>query len=230
MTKYVCRNYGSCAKADAREEIELVPGAEPVCECGFELTLVESDGSQGGRRKKALLVVGGVLAVAVLAGVSVLMTKSDSPKAASAFRSSTAPTSSTATGVAPDAEQLTKAKAGVDAAIKAGAGASTAVDQRVIIARELVKAAIPLMQSGKWAEAQAQLDKAKAEFADEPLIYINQAILSLKQSRASDALAHVETAVQKGFRDFAILESDADLKSLTASDAYKKLVARYPAK
>lgn len=229
MTKYVCRNYGSCTKADAREEIELVPGAEPVCECGFELKPVEADAPEGGSKRKLLLGVGGVVAVALLAGAAFMMTKSGIPTSSTAARSSPA-TGNAAAGVAPNAEQLAKDKESVDASIKAGAISAPAVDQRVVIAREFVKAAIPLMQAGKWADAQTQLDKAKAEFADEPLIYINQAVLSLKQAKSKEALAHMETALQKGFRDFAILESDSDLRSLTASDAYKALVVRYPSK
>ena len=132
-------------------------------------------------------------------------------------------------GVLPNAEQLAKQKQSVDASLQSAASAPQA-DQRVVIAKEYVKAAIPLMQVGKWTEAQAQLDKAKAESADEPLIYVNQAILQLKQSKPKDALAHLEVALQKGFRDFAVLESDADLKPLTSSDAYKALLARYPTK
>lgn len=229
MTKYVCRNYGSCGRADAREEIELAPGAEPVCECGFELKSIDADATEGGNRKKLVLSIGGAAALAVLAGAGYWMSKGSAPVATS-VPAPIAPSSNAASGVAPNQGQLAKAKEAVDATIKAGAGSASAADQRVVIAREYVKAAIPLMQAGKWTEAQTQLDKAKAEFADEPLIYVNQAILSLKQAKSQDALAHVETALQKGFRDFPVIESDTDLKSLTASDAYKKLVARYPAK
>ena len=226
MGKYICRNYGSCAKADAREEIELAPGAEPICECGFELKPLESEAPDGGGKKKLGLIVGGVVTAALLAGGGFWMTKKGQPVTASSAQPASAPRT-TASGVAPDAGQLAKAKEGVDASIKAGAPAT---DQKVVIAREFIKAAIPLMQAGKWAEAQVQLDKAKAEFADEPLIYVNQAVLSLKQSKNADALMHLETAFQKGFRDYSVLESDADLKPLTSGDGYKKLIARYPAK
>ncbi|QTN22199.1 hypothetical protein HZ992_18845 [Rhizobacter sp. AJA081-3] len=226
MGKYICRNYGSCAKADAREEIELAPGAEPICECGFELKPLESEAPEGGSKKKLVLIVGGVMAAALLTGGGFWMTKKAQPVSTSSAPPAPAPRA-TASGVAPDAGQLARAKEGVDASIKAGA---LATDQRVVIAREFIKAAIPLMQAGKWADAQVQLDKAKAEFADEPLIYVNQAVLSLKQSKSGDALTHLETALQKGFRDYSVLESDVDLKPLTSGDGYKRLIARYPAK
>ena len=130
----------------------------------------------------------------------------------------------------PDEKALDAQKKDTDQKILVGASASAAAAQTGVIAREYIKAAIPFMQAGKWTEAQAQLDKARAESADEPLIYVNQAILQLKQSKPKDALAQLEVALQKGFRDFAVLESDADLKPLTTRDAYKALRARYPTK
>ena len=229
MNKYVCKNYGSCAKADAREHIELVPGAEPICECGFQLTPLEG-GSEDGGSKKKVLAIGAAAAVLVAASLGFWFVKGGSSgnRVAGAASRPTAP--STATGVAPDPEQLTKEKQGVDASLQSAASSASRADQRMVIAREYIKAAIPLMQAGKWTEAQAQLDKAKSESADEPLIYVNQAILQFKQANPKEALAQLEVALQKGFRDFAVLESDADLKALTTGSAYKALAARYQTK
>lgn len=227
MAKYVCRNYGSCTKADTREEIDLVPGAEPVCECGFELKPLETDTAGSDSTRKFAFAGGGVIALLVVAGTAYWMTMGSSP-AGKSKAGSTASANSPAAGIAPSPEQLRKDKEAIDAAIKAGANNPPAADQRAVIAREFIKAAVASMQAGKWAEAQEQLDKAKAEFADEPLIYINQAILSLRQSKREEALVQVETALQKGFRSYAALEADQDLKSLTASEAYRKLIARYP--
>jgi hypothetical protein len=230
VSKYVCRNYGSCSKADAREEVELVPGTEPICEeCGSELKQIDADSGDGGSKKK-VLVLGAAAAVLVAAGLGFWFLKGGSNADRVASAASRPATASTATGVAPNAEQLTKAKQGVDASLQSAASSAPQADQRVVIAREYIKAAIPLMQAGKWTEAQVQLDKARGESADEPLIYVNQAILQLKQAKSQEALAQLEVALQKGFRDFAVLESDADLKSLTSGSAYKALAARYQTK
>jgi hypothetical protein len=230
VSKYVCRNYGSCSKADAREEVELVPGTEPICEeCGSELKQLDADAGEGGSKKK-VLALGAAAAVLLAAGLGFWFMKAGSGADRVASAASRPAATPTATGVAPNAEQLAKAKQGVDASLQSAASSAPQADQRLVIAREYIKAAIPLMQAGKWAEAQAQLDKAKSESADEPLIYINQAILQLKQAKPQEAMAQLEVALQKGFRDFAVLESDADLKALTSSGAYKALATRYQAK
>lgn len=230
MSKYVCRNYGSCSKADAREEVELVPGTEPICgECGSELKQLDANPGESDRNKKRL-VIGAAAVVLVAAGLIVWFMKGGSSGDRMAASSPRPAAASAATGVAPNAEQLGKDKQRVDTSLQSVASSSPQADQRMVIAREYIKAAIPLMQAGKWGEAQAQLDKAKGESVDEPLVYVNQAILQLKQAKPQEALAQLEVAMQKGFRDFAVLESDADLKTLTSGDSYKALATRYKTK
>jgi hypothetical protein len=230
VSKYVCRNYGSCSKADAREEVELVPGTEPNCEeCGSELKQLDADTGDSSGKKK-VLAIGATAAVLLAAGLGFWFLKGGTTGDRVAGAPPPPTAASTATGLAPNAEQLAKAKQRVDASLQSPASSGPQADQHVVIAREYIKAAIPLMQAGKWVEAQAQLDKAKSESADEPLIYVNQAILQLKQANTQEALKQLDVALQKGFREFAVLESDADLRTLTSGSAYKALAARYQTK
>jgi hypothetical protein len=232
MNKFLCKNYGSCAKADSREAIELAPGSEPLCECGFKLELAEVAGVSSGRKGK--LLAAGIGLVVALGSFAAYWLSRATPSATVAARpvpASAPPPASTASGVAPDALALASAKQGVDAALKNSTGTSAAATgQRNVIAREYVKAAIAPMQAGNWAQAQVQLDKAKAENADEPLIYINEAIIQLKQGQPQKAMALIEVSMQKGFRDFAALEADLDLKPLTVEGTYKAMATRYAVK
>ncbi len=232
MPKYICKNYGSCEKADAREIIELPPGSEPLHEdCGFKLELVEeSDEAAVGKRR---LVIGlGVLGAAVVVGAIAFFVSGSKPDAsvASARSPQIAASSSTSTGLLPDANTLGNQKKDADTKIVNAGGVGVALTQKSVIAKEYIKAAIPLMQSGKWKEAEEQLLKAKSEDSEEPLVHYNMAIVKLKQSLSKEALSELEFAFKKGFRDFTALESDADLKPLTTKSEYKALLAAYKAK
>ena len=231
MAKHICKNYGSCTKADSREAIELVPGSEPLCdECGFKLEPVDAKSEPGTVNRK--LIVSGLATIVVIAaaiGAYLLMPPHNKTKAV-AINTSTVPVTSTAGGVAPDGKTLVSQKRDADAKILEAGGAGAPATQKTVIAKEYIKAAIPLMQAGKWQEAEAQLLKAKTENPDEPLIYVNTAIVRLKQTRDKEALTDLETAFKKGFKDFATLEGDADLKPLTTKPDYGAMAATYKGK
>jgi hypothetical protein len=174
-----------------------------------------------------LVVAAAVVAVAVVVGLAWFM--ADGRKEAGAPQASAPGTTGPSVGVAPDEKALAAAKQEVDRKIIAG-GSGAAADQKAVLAKEYVKAAVPLLQAGKWDEASEQLFKAKAENPDEPLIYVNQAIVHLKQEKRQEALAQLELAFQKGFRDFAAIEADPDLKPLTSTPAYRTMVAAFKGK
>lgn len=238
MPKYVCTNFGSCPAAG--KVIELPPGAELVCpEDGYQLE--EAEDSKGWfaliaqliARRKAVASVAAIALVAVGAGAWYVSTVSNrAPSRASPVLTTPAAlqSGSGTTGVAPDEEVLAAQKQDADKKILGGATTGAVAAQSVVIANEYIKAAVPLMQAGKWDEANAQLLKATAENPDEPLIYYNKAIIQLKQGKQKDALAALDMALQKGFKDFAALEGDSDLKPLRGLSEYTAIVAKYKAK
>jgi tetratricopeptide (TPR) repeat protein len=231
MPNFVCKNYGSCSKADSRETIELPPGSEPVCpECGFKLeSLDDKIGPASGSRRT--VIAGLASAAVIVVAVTGWMWMSPSKKAKAPAESASATTVTPASkGMSPNAADQAKAKQAVDGKILDAGGSGALPDQRAVIAREYVKAAIPLLQAGKWQEADAQLLKAKNENPDEPLIYVNQAIIHLKQTRDKEALTDLETAFKKGFKDFGAIEGDVDLKPLTVKPEYAAMVAPYKTK
>ena len=168
MPKYVCNNFGSCPAAG--NVIELPLGAELVCpEDGYALEEVKE------RIAKKPLVIGIGLAI-VLAAIGagwIVMSPVKMPAASTANGPST-PKVSSAKGMSPDATDQAKAKLGVNGKIIDASGTGVLPDQKAVIAREYVKAAIPLLQAGKWQDADAQLLKAQNENPDEPLIYVNR--------------------------------------------------------
>ena len=229
MAKYICKNFAACSKADSKEVIDLPAGAETKCsECGLELHAVGSatDGVPRKSKAPAFAALAVLMTAAIGSGVWFYSSKSTSPQA----KSSQSPPSATV-GVSPNDARLQQEKKGVDDQITTGApAASTSDAQKRVIAQEYVKAAIPFMKTGDWAAANVQLERAREANPDEPLVYINLAIVDLKQSRKQEALQLLETAFEKGFRDFKALETDADLRQLTAESSYRDLVARYQAK
>lgn len=224
MPKYVCNNFGSCPAAG--NVIELPLGAELVCpEDGYALEEVNEQ-----NLKKPLVIGIGVAVVLAAIGISwLVMSPAKSPSTSAANGPSTA-TVSSARGMTPDAADQAKAKLGVDGKILAAGGSGALPDQKAVIAREYIKAAIPLLQAGKWQDADAQLLKAQNENPDEPLIYVNQAIIHLKQFRDKEALSDLETAFKKGFKDFGAVEGDTDLKPLTRKPEYAAMVAPFKSK
>ena len=227
MPKYVCNNHGSCPAAGL--VIEMPLGAELVCpDDGYALEEVLE------RNSKKHLVIGGIVAsviVAAGAGWSLLVPeKTLLPPSNPTQSPASTPTPSTSNGMSPDAAQQASAKRDVDERILTSSGTGAATNQKAVIAREYIKAAIPFLQEGKWQEADAQLLKAKSENPDEPLVYINQAISHLKQARENEAISALETAFQKGFKDFAAIEVDVDLKSLTSRPKYVAMAASYKSK
>lgn len=229
MAKYICKNFAACSKADAKEVIDLPAGAETKCpECGSELHTAGSATGGGPSKSKAPVFAGLAVLVMVVIGGGAWFYSS---KSTSTLAESSLPAPSAPAGVQPDDARLQQEKRGVDDQITTGApAASTSDAQKKVIAQEYVKAAIPFMKTGDWAGANAQLERARETNPDEPLVYINQAIVHLKQSRKQEALQLLETAFQKGFRDFKVLEAEADLKQFAGESSYRDLVARYQAK
>lgn len=225
---YLCKNFAACSKADSKEEIELPAGTETKCpECGAELHPMDTIRPGTPAKGKPAIIAGVAALVIAMAGGGTwfFMSEGDiEPTLATASPNAVV-------AVPPDEAELQKQKKLVDEQITGGKPAAVTSDaQRRVIAQEFVKAAMPLMQAGDWAAADAQLERAREANPDEPLVYINQAIVQLKQSRSKEALKLLETAFEKGFRDFQVLEKEPDLKKLTAGSSYRELIARYQAK
>ena len=224
MPKYVCNNFGSCPAAG--NVIELPLGAELICpDDGYALEEV----NERNVKKPLVIGMGAAVVLAAIGTAWFVVSPAKSPSMPAANGPSPATASSTK-GMTPDAADQAKAKLGVDGKILDAGGSGALPDQKAVIAREYVKAAIPLMQAGKWQDADAQLLKAKNENPDEPLIYVNQAIIHLKQSREKEALSDLETAFQKGFKNFDAVEGDADLKPLARKPEYAAMVAPFKIK
>lgn len=228
MAIYLCKNFAGCDKADRQEEIDLPAGTETKCpECGLELSPKDAAKTGTPGRAKPAIIAGVAAMVIAIAGGGTwfVMSKDDTESTLATASPSVIP------AVAPDEIELKKQKKLVDDQITGSAPAAVISDaQKRVIAQEFVKAAVPLMQAGDWAAADAQLERAREANPDEPLVYINQAIVQLKQSRSKEALKLLETAFEKGFRDFQVLEREPDLKKLTAGSSYRELIARYQAK
>jgi tetratricopeptide (TPR) repeat protein len=228
MSKHVCKNYGSCGKADSRELIEVAPGTDPLCECGFKLEASDEDIGYSTRTKKIFVGVG-ALAILVAAASYLLLPSPNTPgKTVIASQTTETPKqNSSVTGRAPDMQILSQQKKDTDSKILSGQTSSASATQNIVLAQEYIKAAIPFMQAGKWQQAEEQLRKAQSENPDESLVYYNLAIVKLRQAKNSEALEALELALKKGFRDFEALEADGDLKSLTSLSEYKLLAAKF---
>lgn len=246
MTKYICINYGSCPVAGKEAEPASGADPEPKCkECGLQLQVTEERKAWWEAIARRPMIVGLAGAAIVVIGVggwfavdagrkpagsaaalSVIAIPSSGGKEAPSPPAETGTAAAAAVGMPPDDKLLASQKQEADRKIVEGAGGAQAV-QRAVIANEYVKAAMPLMQAGKWKEAEEQLGKAKAENPDEPLVYYNQAIVLLKQGRDADATAALEACLQKGFREFGALAADADLKPLTAKPEVAAMIAKF---
>ena len=251
MAKYHCKNFGSCPKADAHEELEIAPGMDPLCpECGMTLTPAEAQTDGTVAKKWMVPAVIGVVAVVMAgggywwwqskqkavvvtaAGVAVEaltpVAKQLASAAADALKDklSGQPAPGTAAGAPSEGEIDALKKAGEAGLVKGDAqGASKASERAVVL--EMVKTAIAYLGQGDLAKAESELNTAKARAPGEPLVYYNLAVVRIKQRRTDDAFTLLETAFAKGFKGLDAMARDPDLAPLRKDARYQALLDKY---
>lgn len=86
-----------------------------------------------------------------------------------------------------------------------------------------------LQALGRNDEALDWMNKTLEAIPDDEGIRYDQACLYARMGRTDDALDALETAFEKGYRDFTHMEYDGDMDSLRDLPRYKEMVARYKA-
>jgi len=249
MAKYHCKNFGSCPKADAHEELEIAPGMDPLCpECGMTLTSAEAQADGPVAKKWMVPAVIGVVAV-VMAGGSywwwqakqkaVVVTaagaavealtpvvKQVASAAADALKDKLSGQPTPTAGAPSEGEIDALMKAGESGLVKGDAQGAGKASERAV-ALEMIKSAIAYLGQGDLAKAESELNTAKARAPAEPLVYYNLAVVRIKQQRIDDAFAMLETAFAKGFKGLDAMEHDPDLAPLRKDARYQALLGKY---
>ena len=92
---------------------------------------------------------------------------------------------------------------------------------------ELLNLAIAHLEQGNLAEAEKDLQAARAHAPQQPLVAYNTAILRLKQHRVDDALRELDASFAAGFSSFDQLDMDNDLDPIRDNPRFVALVAKY---
>ncbi len=239
MAKYICKNFGACGKADAKEEIDVLPGTDAKCsECGatlYETGKVAGVAEAGAKPKwlipafvagLALLGGGGWYAYStyVMKPVDTVREMMDTAKTAVGVIQPTLPPQE---GPRPDEDQIQALKQESETGLLRGGGASTEAASRRAVALEMVKTAIAHLSQGNVAQAEKELNAALERAPDEPLVHYNLAVVRIKQQRMDDAFHLLDTAFAKGFQAVAEMERDPDLAPLRKDARYKALVSKH---
>lgn len=250
MAKYHCKNFGSCPKADAHEELEIAPGMDPLCpECGMTLTAAEAQADPVVKKWMVPALIGAVAvvmagggywwwqakqkAVVVTAAGEVIgalapIAKQVASVAADALKDkrSGQPAPRVAAGAPSEGEIDALKKAGESGLVKGDAQGAVKASERAVVL-EMIKSAIAYLGKGDLTKAESELDTAKARAPEEPLVYYNLAVVRIKQQRIDDALTLLETAFAKGFKGLDAMERDPDLAQLRKDARYQALLGKY---
>lgn len=248
MAKYICKNFGACGKADAKEEIDVMPGTDAKCqECGatlHEVGKVAPDMGGGGPAKWiipaalagiALVGGGGWYAYstyvkkpveAVQTGVDVAKTAIDLAKAALATKGEK-PGTNPMNGPIPDEAEIQALKKDSETNLVKGNAQGAEQASKRAAALEMIKTAISYLSQGDLAKAEQELNAAKERDPGQPLVYYNLAVVRVKQKRMDEALALLDTSLSKGFGGFTEMERDPDLAPLRKDARYQALIAKH---
>lgn len=82
------------------------------------------------------------------------------------------------------------------------------------------------LAAGRYAAAEQSLTVAAAIREDSPILWYNLACTRARQGRTEEALAALDTAVDRGFHDAVQMQRDADLESLRATPRFQALLAK----
>ncbi|MFV2093291.1 MAG: hypothetical protein ACC634_09430, partial [Hyphomicrobiales bacterium] len=83
----------------------------------------------------------------------------------------------------------------------------------------------PLLQQGRYEEAERFLEDMSPKFPDWADIDYNLAATQARQGRSDDALDNLTVAINKGFSRYALMARDADFASLKGNSRFTMLLA-----
>lgn len=83
--------------------------------------------------------------------------------------------------------------------------------------------AVVLTKTGRFDEAAEALNRLEKLIPGAPTVSFNLACLYARQNRPEKAILHLKKAVEKGFDDWAALQTDPDLDSIRSSTYYHHL-------
>ena len=242
MTKYTCKNFGSCSIADSGKDFEAGLGGDDRCpECGMTLAQSQADwrapGHSGGRRRKPVLIGAAVVMLVLVGGGyawwqgnQVVVLKPDASAASVAVAPPTPPMAVTSV---PATEHKvaelkhsevnvgeTSARQTCDEATKA-----KSLDAAKICRRA---AAVTLLNSGAQAAVAGNLEQAEKDYLaakdkdpDIPELYFNLAVLKARQGKNSESVDNLTLAASKGFRQFELIATEPAFVKMKADPGLK---------
>jgi hypothetical protein len=92
------------------------------------------------------------------------------------------------------------------------------------ISQQVASAVSKLFLEQRYADAEKLLVEATAKEGATAVNFYNLACAQARQGKTDAALTSLATAVEKGFRQAALLREDADLASLRGEDRYRAIV------
>ena len=90
----------------------------------------------------------------------------------------------------------------------------------------LYKAAVTFSAKGEYSKALEALFALRDIQPDNADVYYNIACIYAKQNMAEESLNWLKRALDKGFRDWKLIESDRDLDNIRETAGYKSLLSR----
>jgi len=90
----------------------------------------------------------------------------------------------------------------------------------------LYKAAVSLSAKGEYAKALEALFALQNMQPDNADVYYNIACIYAKQNMVEESLNWLNRALNKGFKDWKLIESDRDLDNIRDTAGYKSLISR----
>lgn len=93
--------------------------------------------------------------------------------------------------------------------------------------RLLIKAAFDQIAAGKLDIAKVQLEALLRTNPQEPLAHYNLAVIALRQSQPSVALARLKDCFESGFDRFDLMDQDKDLDPLRKDPDFMALVNKH---
>lgn len=251
MATFKCKNFGSCSRADAGEDVSLPGGADDKCpECGSSLVRVgEEDASDGGGRPKGrqtliALVAGALILIVIGLGVGyanwrrtqavVLRPEAAPPTTppsvvASSVPAPPPPTASETVAIAkppPMVSSEVVARRTCDEATKAKQPDADKVCRRAT-AVTLMNSGVLSAVDGKLGEAERDYLAAKDKDPDFPELYFNLAVLKARQNKGSEVIDNLTLASVKGFTQFSAIKTEPAIQKLKSDPVMKAKIEAF---
>lgn len=229
MTQYRCPALGDCERANSGEVFDQVAGEDPhcpACDAVLKPVGLPTGTPSAPTRKLPLALLGGVVAVVVVAGAAVLALKPGGADAALTSAAASAP--APGKGLAPAESLVAQQKADGQAQLEAGDAKAAAAASSKAAANEMVKNGISKLAQGQLDDAEKAFKSALEIDPKQALAYYNIGIVRMRQSRSDDALRSFEAAFMAGFDDYySAMDRDPDLAPMRQDQRFAELVARY---